>query len=298
MTTKKVTLLAWAFILIWGMGFVASKTGLVHAQPFTFLSLRFVFGFICVATIAVWIRAPLPASLKLWLHIIVAGLLVHAIHLSGSHYGQRLGLSAGGVALIMATQPLLTVLVAPWIGDSVDWKKRLGVAIGFLGVALVVWHKLDTNTGTLSAVFSVALGATSLTLGALYQRHFCQGVNVWANSAIQFAVSFILVAPMALIFEDTSVRWSLALVLSLVYLVLLGSITAVNILNALMATGDATRASSMIYFTPAVAVAGEFLLYRVAPGSLTLIGMLVTCAGVALVVNRQRSSEKYNLNPK
>jgi hypothetical protein len=38
------TALAWYFVAVWGSGFIATKIGLQHAAPFTFLALRFAFG--------------------------------------------------------------------------------------------------------------------------------------------------------------------------------------------------------------------------------------------------------------
>ena len=41
-------LLAWYFVAVWGAGYVATKIGLQYAPPFTFLSLRFGFGLLCL----------------------------------------------------------------------------------------------------------------------------------------------------------------------------------------------------------------------------------------------------------
>ena len=38
------TFLAWYFVTVWGSGFLATKLGLQHAAPFTFLTLRFAVG--------------------------------------------------------------------------------------------------------------------------------------------------------------------------------------------------------------------------------------------------------------
>ena len=37
-------MLAWYFVTVWGSGFIATKIGLQYAPPFTFLTLRFLFG--------------------------------------------------------------------------------------------------------------------------------------------------------------------------------------------------------------------------------------------------------------
>ena len=38
------TFLAWYFVTVWGSGFVATRIGLEHAAPFTFLAVRFAIG--------------------------------------------------------------------------------------------------------------------------------------------------------------------------------------------------------------------------------------------------------------
>lgn len=94
-------LLAWYFVSVWGAGFLATKIGLQHAAPFTFLTLRFAFGIACLIPIVLITRPRFPASRSEFGHVIAAGLLMHAAHLSGSHYTQYLGMSAGITALLL-----------------------------------------------------------------------------------------------------------------------------------------------------------------------------------------------------
>jgi drug/metabolite transporter (DMT)-like permease len=55
-----------------------------------------------------------------------------------------------------------------------------------------------------------------------------------------------------------------------------------------MRRGEATRVTSLLYLTPIFAVALEWLLFSVDPGGLTLVGIVVTCIGVALVAWQPR----------
>ena len=110
--------LAWYFVIVWGSGFLATKAGIQYAAPFTFLSLRFAVGVAFLLPIVLLVKPRWPQTSTEWFHIIVAGLLMHAIHLSGSHYAQYLGMSAGVAAIILAAQPLLTAIVAArWLGE-------------------------------------------------------------------------------------------------------------------------------------------------------------------------------------
>jgi len=90
---------------------VATRIGLQYAPPFTFLSLRFAFGLLALFPIIVLWKPVWPKSRAELGHLVVAGRLMHAAQLGGSHYAQYLGMSAGVAALIIACQPLVTAVV-------------------------------------------------------------------------------------------------------------------------------------------------------------------------------------------
>jgi drug/metabolite transporter (DMT)-like permease len=53
-----------------------------------------------------------------------------------------------------------------------------------------------------------------------------------------------------------------------------------------MRRGQATRVTSLLYLTPIFAVALELAMFGVLPSTLSLIGIAVTCLGVALAAWR------------
>lgn len=284
-------LLAWYFVAVWGSGYLATKVGLQYAPPLTFLTLRFVFGVMLLLPLLWWFhrQQPLrwPASRREWLHVVVAGLLMHAANLGGSHYAQYLGMSAGVTALVLATQPLVTAFVAAALmGERLGRVQWLGVGIGLLGVALVVWHKIDVRAISGPALAAVLISLTAITVGTLYQRHFCPSVDLRSASLLQFAATALVLAPLALGIEGFVVRWDWALLVSIAFLVIFASIFAVNALHTLMRRGEATRVTSLLYLTPIFAVVLEWLMFGVVPTALTVVGIAVTCAGVAMVAWR------------
>jgi drug/metabolite transporter (DMT)-like permease len=278
--------LAWFFVTVWGSGYLATKVGLQFAPPFTFLTLRFTFGLLLVLPLA-WLARPTWPRGRLVGHVIVAGLLMHAVNLGGSHYAQYLGMSAGIAALVLALQPLVTALVAaPLLGERLRPPQWLGVALGLMGVALVVWHKIDLRALPLPALLAVSIALAAITVGTLYQRFFCPAVDLRAAGAIQFVATVVVLAPLAVVVEGFPVRWSWQLLASIVFLVVLASILAVNALHLLMRRGQATRVTSLLYLTPIIAVALEWAMFDLRPTWLTALGIAVTCGGVALVAWR------------
>jgi drug/metabolite transporter (DMT)-like permease len=280
--------LAWYFVVVWGSGYLATKVGLQYAAPFTFLSLRFAFGLCCLALLVAIMRPRFPRSRRELGHLAVAGALMHAVNLGGSHYAQYLGMSAGVVALILALQPLVTaVIAARWMRETLSGAQVLGVLLGFAGVALVVWHKIDVRQITTGSLVAVCLSLAAITAGTLYQRVFLPGADLWAGAFVQFAVTLAILAPLAIVVEHFRVDWAWPLAGSIAFLVILASIFAVNALHTLMRRGAATRVTSLLYLTPLIAVALEYAMFGVPPGWVTLLGVVVTCAGVALVARRR-----------
>lgn len=284
------TLLAWYFVAIWGSGFIATKVALQHAAPLTFLAIRFGIGVACLIPF-VWLARPTwPSSRTEWSHVAIAGLLMHAVHLSGSHYSQYLGLSAGITAVLLCIQPLITALIAArWMHEKLSRTQWLGIAAGLAGVTLIVWHKFDMHEATLASLIAVCCALLGVTAGALYQRTFCPQVDLRAAAMVQFAATLVVLAPLALAFEDNSVRWSWALAGAIFYLVIGASLLGLSAWHYLMRHGGVTQVTSLVYLTPAFAIVPEYLWFGIAPSPLSWLGIVITCLGVGLVAWRQQA---------
>ena len=84
--------------------------------------------------------------------------------------------------------------------------------------------------------------------------------------------------------EGFTVHWDWQLVAAIAFLVICASILAVSALHVLMRHGEATRVTSMMYLPPIFAVLLELALFHVVPSALSLVGIGVTCTGVAMTV--------------
>ena len=278
---------------VWGSGYIATKIGLQYAAPFTFLSLRYAFGLLCLIPIVIFWKPTWPRSRAELGHLVVAGLLMHAVQLGGSHYAQYLGMSAGVTALIISSQPLITAfVVAYFFREKIYPGQWLGVFVGLAGVALVVWHKIDIRELSWGSLLGTLVALAGVTAATLYQRTFAPRSDLKAAAVIQFAASLLVLAPLGVVFEGFRISFSWQLLGSIAFLVIFASILGVNVLHLLMRRGEATRVTSMMYLPPVFAVVLEFALFGVVPSGLSFLGMAVTCAGVAMTVwkGRWRSS--------
>lgn len=275
------------FVLLWSTGFIGARLGLPHAEPLTFLCLRYVAVIAVMLPLALALRARWPATRVEARHIATAGALIQGGYLGGVFSAIHAGMSAGVIALIVGLQPLLTAAAAGrLLGERVSPLQWTGLAMGLGGTTLVVWHKMSLQgmSGGSLALGIVALA--SITLGMLYQKKHCPAFDPRTGSVIQFGAALLLTLPLAVTLETMAVDWTAEFLVALGWLVLVLSAGATSLLFRLIERGAATRVTSLFYLTPAVTAVMAWLMFGETLGGTAVAGMAIALAGVALV-NRQ-----------
>jgi drug/metabolite transporter (DMT)-like permease len=84
--------------------------------------------------------------------------------------------------------------------------------------------------------------------------------------------------------ENFEIVWSIQLLASIAFLVIFTSILGVSALYVLLRHGEATRVTGMMYLPPVIAVLLELAMFGLVPSGLTLAGIAIACAGVAMAV--------------
>jgi drug/metabolite transporter (DMT)-like permease len=290
---------AWApplFVLLWSTGFIGAKFGLPYAEPFTLLLLRFGLASLLLVGLALALRAPWPRTPIAVFHIVVAGLLLHAVYIGGVFVAISLGMPAGVTSLMVGTQPVLTAIIAPaLLKERIVARQWLGLLLGLLGVSLVVGEKLVTASGavhgiTAAGVLATVLALLGTTFGTLYQRRFCTDMSLTSGSAIQYIATSVVMLVASLAFETMQVQWSLALIATVAWMVLALSLGAILLLFWLIRQNAASRVASLFYLVPPLTAIEAFVLFNERLGALALIGMALAMLGVALVLGRRKYS--------
>jgi drug/metabolite transporter (DMT)-like permease len=278
------TVLPGVFVVLWSTGFIFAKMGLPYAEPFTFVALRYLVVVAIMLPIALIVRASWPTRLIDVLHLMVAGLLLHAVYIAGVFASIYHGLPAGISALIVGLQPLLTAtLVGPLLGERVSLKQWLGLLLGLVGVALVLQEKLAFDRATGGAVLLAVAALFGITLGTLYQKRFCTAADMRSSAVIQFAAAGLACLALAFPLETMHVTWSGPFVFALGWLVLVLSIGTVSLLYLILRRGAAAKTASLFYLVPPATALFAWALFGETLGALALFGMALAAGGVALV---------------
>ena len=271
------------FVVLWSTGFIGARLGLPHAEPLTFLSLRYALAAGLLVLVSVVSRAPWPRRLTEFVHFAVAGLLVHGVYLGGVFIGISMGVEAGVSALIVGLQPLLTAALAGvLLGERVTPRQWLGLVLGLSGVTLVLAGKVGHAPGTLLGSIACIAALIGITIGTLYQKRFCAGMDLRTGSVVQFTAAGLATAPLAFWFEDMHVQWDAEFVFALLWLVVVLSLGAVSLLYLLIRRGAASQVASLFFLVPPCTALIAWPLFGETLGPWAFAGMALTALGVAL----------------
>jgi drug/metabolite transporter (DMT)-like permease len=269
------------FIAMWSSGYVVGKLAVPYAAPFTLLTLRFGLGALLLLIVSLAWRAPWPTSWKALGHLVVVGLLIQALQFSGLYTALKLGVSAGESALIVGTMPMFTALgAAMMLGERTGLKQWLGMGGGLLGVLLVVWYKLGTGSAGPGAYAAAVVALAGITLGTLYQKKYCAGMDVRTGGFVQLAVATLVALPLSLGLEGFDVQWTPTMVFASGWLSVVNSIGASSLLFVLMRDGRASQVASLFYLIPGVTVLMAFAVLGETLNLLSLAGFAATGAAV------------------
>ena len=273
----------WVFVGIWSTGFVAARLAMPHAPPLTFLCWRYAFSLLAFGA---WIAAaglPWPRGRAQWGHLAVSGVLMHAGYLGGVWAAVKAGIPAGTVALIVGLQPLLTALWVNGRGQQrvapLQW---LGLALGLVGLALVVWPKLGRGEVTGFNLALSGLALLSITAGTLYQKRHVQPTDVRTANFVQLGAALVVSLPLALL-EPGGMQWQPELVVALAWSVLGLSLGGSSLLFMLIQRGAATRVTSLFYLVPPCTAVLAWFLFDEQMAGLAWGGMALCALGVGLV---------------
>jgi drug/metabolite transporter (DMT)-like permease len=276
------------FVLIWSTGWIVAGYSAKYADPLTFLALRYACAAVALGAISAAMGASWPRDPRQIVHMLVVGVLLHAIYLGSVWWALRQGLPAGISGLIAAVQPILTAMLAPvLLSEHISLKRWAGIGFGFVGIALVLSPKFTGLSGPHMTAVAVPMlinigGMIAVTAGTFYQKKFLAGGDLRTITTWQYVGALLVTLPVAFALEPMRIEWNLTMVVVLAWSVLALSLGAIGLLLMLLRKGEVSRAAALIYLIPPTVAIEAYVLFGEQLSLIQIIGMGLTVVGVAL----------------
>jgi drug/metabolite transporter (DMT)-like permease len=283
-----------AVYVLWGSTYVAIKFAVETLPPFTMASARFVTaGLILFA----WtrFRGGPRATGRQWRNAAIAGALMMMAS-NGLVCWAEQRVDSSLAALLVATVPLW-MMTLDWARPSGRRPRPLtimGVGIGLVGVAILLWPAKGVMRPDPLGVVALLVAPLCWAIGSLYTRAADLPQSMIQATAMQMTCGGVLQFLLGLSLGELSGfdpgRVSAKSLWSLAYLLVAGSLLGFTAYIWLLRNTTPVRASTYAYVNPIVAVILGAWLASEEITFMRFVGASVVVLGVVLSLTASSSS--------
>jgi drug/metabolite transporter (DMT)-like permease len=278
--------------LIWGASFMLIKIADRELAPSTLVVGRLGSATLLLAAIAVvslgW-RATLRELRAAWLWLVVVALVNTAVPFWLLSWGET-RIDSGLASIIQGAVPIFNALIAfGFFREArVGGPRLLGLAIGFVGVALLVGAQPHGKLLAALAVVGMALGYAVGTL--LAGRHLRSSPPLVVALA-STGVSTLALLPVGVV-QAPGGMWHGETIASILVLGFVGTAVAYLLFFALIQRAGANYATLVTYLVPPIALAYGALFLGESFGVTAFAALALILAGVALATGAVRLASR------
>jgi len=201
---------------------------------------------------------------------------------------------SGLASLVLAVIPLFAALAEMLLpgGEPLPARGWLGMALGFAGLATLLWPSLRTgmagDSARLAAVGVLLTGALAWVTGSLISRHSRLAVNSFVAAGWQMLIAGTLSTLLGtLLGQWPSFHVNAASIGSQAWLITGGSLIGYSAFIYLLEHVPVAKVSSYAYVNPVVAVLLGVLLLHERPEPAEFVGMAGVLVAVFLITTAQ-----------
>lgn len=283
--------------LLWGSTYLGIRVAVESVPPLTSAAARFAVAGAVLALVLRLRRG--PGALRVDRRQLRSAALVGVLLLAGGNGLVVLAESgppgtavpSGIAALLVATVPLLVVLLRTLGGDRPRLWTFAGVGLGFVGLVLLV---LPSGSGAVPVVGALTVVGASLSwsVGSYLSGRITMPADPFVATVYEMVAGAVVLAAVAVgrgelrgfsPAQVTGRSWA-----ALAYLMVAGSLVAFTAYVWLLHNAPISLVATYAYVNPAVAVALGALFVAEPITAQVLLGGAVIVAGVAVVVSTER----------
>ena len=277
---------------IWGSTWLFIKLGLADLPPLTFAGIRFVLASLILSMLILARGVRWPRSRTDWILIAIVGLLQFSLNYGLVFWGEQY-ISSGLAAVLQSTFPVFGLVIAhlylPY--ERLTKAKVMGVLLGVVGVVVIFSDQLAIAgqmalLGSIALVLSAFFGSYSNVLVKAYGTQ----IDPQVLAAGQMVCGFPPLLLLGIATEGNPLRfhWTAMALVSLAYLVIVGSVIAFALYYWLVRHMDVTKTMLIALVTPVVAVVIGMIVLHERLNWRLFAGAACIISGIGLIVSRRR----------
>lgn len=259
---KKSTLLLivsfFSIYVFWGSTYLINKILVAELPPLMLSGIRFTIAGALIFVIAIFMGISLKVSKKQFVNSLIAAFFFLAYG-NGVMVWALQFVDSGFAALEASTQPIvILVMMRLYYGKRIQWKSIVGVALGILGMYLLVSQEsLTTQEGSLLGMIMIFTCIISWSVGSLFVAKVELPPNFFIATGYQMFFGGLMLLISSIVFDEqwsSPADWSLLIILCIVGLILFGSIAAFTSFNYLLKKVSTEKVATSAYVNPVIAV--------------------------------------------
>lgn len=277
------------FVLLWSSAFAAGKIAMQVSPPMLFLGVRFLLAGLLMIGFAVIIGSYRPVGAKGWFRLSVLGILNQAGY-QGLAWIAMGSVSSALTAIIISMNPIVIALLAvPMLGERLSLRRVLGLALGIVGVVIVLSSRITVSGEDLGGTLILAVSLAAMSLGTVLFKIWKIDVPLSVNIGGQFISAGVLMLGVGLVTEDLDqIVWGTHLVLAMAYIVLVVSICGVGLWFYLLSHGSASDASALHFLMPPFGLMFGWVLLSEPVVMGDMIGIAPIAIGIWLATHKRK----------
>jgi drug/metabolite transporter (DMT)-like permease len=291
----------WTVYIVWGSTYLAIRVTVETMPPLLTAGVRFVAaGLIMYAILAIRRQGWLRVTKR---QLASCALIGGALCLGGNGLvvlAER-DVPSSLAALIIASVPLWVVLFRSVTGDRVPLMTLASVALGFIGVAILVLPGDRPDGATLLGLVLLVAAAACWATGSFLSTRLELPADPFVSTALQSLTggAWVLLAGLLMgeAGEINAASWSLASISAFLYLIVFGSLFAFTAYVWLLQNAPISRVATYAYVNPVIALLLGWLILDENITSTMMIGAAVIVTSVAFIVRRESGRPRRRAVP-
>lgn len=287
-----ILLAFFAIYVIWGSTYLLNKILVGEVAPLYLASIRFISAGILIFILSRLLKYDLRISKRQFINTVIAGFLFLAYG-NGVFVWALKYIDSGFAALLASTQPLFVLMLMRILyGQKILPKAIIGVFLGILGMYLLVnQQELNFQQNSFIGILMIFTCVLSWSYGSVFVAKNEMPVNYFVSTGYQMITAgfLLLLGSWALGEAWLPInKWKGPSQISMLLLILFGSIVAFTSFNYLLKVVSPEKVSTSAYVNPLIAMMLGWYVLDEQISSQSVVAALILLTGVYFINRKKR----------